>query len=205
MKRHLKAAAGFTLVELIVVIAILGTLAGVAVPAYGGYVNKANMAADKQLVSDIENALVLAYYADPSSFQGGAIVGLSAEEDGEAYDDFAEDAMTAALGDGWEQTAKLKYDGWKSENIDGSRFKGMETDLLGRVDYLTTSLEKPLNAFAGDNFKKFMDNNGIDSQCCKNVDRGIFSLQRKKGCERTGTRQQRKDKRNESCILCHMR
>lgn len=35
--------AGFTLVELMTVIAILGTLAGIGIPAYSGYLNKARI------------------------------------------------------------------------------------------------------------------------------------------------------------------
>lgn len=155
---------GFTLVELIVVIAILGVLSGVAVPAYGGYVAKANKQADMTLVSEIEHALVMAYYADPASYTGGAIVSLSATEEADAYGNpFAVAAMKAAFGDNWAQSAKLKYDGWKSENIDGSRFKNKETDLLDEVDHLTSNLMDPINAFAGDNFRKFMTDNGIDT------------------------------------------
>ena len=37
-----KKNGGFTLVELIVVIAILAILAGIAIPAYSGYITKAN-------------------------------------------------------------------------------------------------------------------------------------------------------------------
>lgn len=48
--------SGFTLVELIVVIAILGILAGIAVPAYSGYIKKANTAKVYSELSIIQTA-----------------------------------------------------------------------------------------------------------------------------------------------------
>ena len=65
MDRH--HAGGFTLVELVVVIAILAILAGVAIPAYSGYVEKANKQADVSLTREVKQALELAYYSQKLS------------------------------------------------------------------------------------------------------------------------------------------
>ncbi len=47
---------GFSLVELIVVIAIMAILVGVAVPVYTSYIGKANIAVDQQAVDNLKHA-----------------------------------------------------------------------------------------------------------------------------------------------------
>ena len=50
---------GFTLIELIVVIAIIGILAAIGTVAYSGYIESANQAADEQLAYDVSYAIQL--------------------------------------------------------------------------------------------------------------------------------------------------
>ena len=55
---------GFSLVELIVVIAIMAILVGVAVPVYTSYIGKANAAKDEQLLGEINSAFMVAAVAE---------------------------------------------------------------------------------------------------------------------------------------------
>ena len=52
-----KKNGGFTLVELIVVIAILAILAGIAIPAYSGYITEANKSSDDAQLVVVEQAI----------------------------------------------------------------------------------------------------------------------------------------------------
>lgn len=74
--------SGFTLVELVVVIAIMGILAGVGSAAHSGYVKKANEAADLQLLGAVNTAFASASY-DAGQYDGRPSGGAaSLTEDG---------------------------------------------------------------------------------------------------------------------------
>ena len=159
---------GFSLVELIVVIAIMAILASVAVIGVSIYVPKAQKAADEQLISDIEYALTMAYYADPSTFTGGIIV-LSNDAAPDCGGNTALEAvMAGCFGEGWktDTSLRLKYDEWVSTDYINSSFKGNETDLLNKVDGLTSSLRDAISEYADDGgrFESFLDEYGVNKE-----------------------------------------
>ena len=135
---------GFTLVELIVVIAILGILGGIAVPAYSGYVEKTNKQADISLAAEVANAMVLHYYSNPANVTGGYVI-LNQEGGAEATgDDTGAAAMEAVFGDGWKTKTGLKYSDWAAENgafsYSKSSFAGNEKRVVTTVNNLTGAL-----------------------------------------------------------------
>lgn len=52
---------GFSLVELIVVIAIMAILAAVAIPTFAGFITKANVASDESFINDVTYAAKIAH------------------------------------------------------------------------------------------------------------------------------------------------
>ena len=80
---------GFSLVELIVVIAIMAILVGVAVPVYTQYISSAEDSVDKQTAGEVEHAIeVLLIDPNATKLAGGTEYQITLSEDG-----------TAAVGD----------------------------------------------------------------------------------------------------------
>lgn len=112
--------AGFTLVELIVVIAIMGILSGVGTAAYSGYVKRTNEGLDETLYRNILYAGEIGKYENPGVTgrvrvtMGGSLCeafgGVGADPDDSGYNegnaDIVESWMKNAFGEDWQRTVK---------------------------------------------------------------------------------------------------
>jgi prepilin-type N-terminal cleavage/methylation domain-containing protein len=62
-RRPLRKSEGFTLLELLIVVVIIGVLAAIAIPAYNGYINKAQRTSAQATLDTIRKTLE-SYYVD---------------------------------------------------------------------------------------------------------------------------------------------
>lgn len=134
---------GFTLIELIVVIAILGILAGVGTVAYTGYVKAANKGIDKQTIGDLIYATQLADYANPGLIKEGgtgAMIVIS-EKGTNAAGGTNTEQLKKALEDsvGSLDAVKLAYMEWAG-SIDGATLNSMKDSLAeSQIGYMDST------------------------------------------------------------------
>jgi type IV pilus assembly protein PilA len=81
MKTPYAKQSGFTLIELMIVVAIIGILAAVAIPAYQDYTKRANVAEGLNLVTLVRTAVAEHYVSEGAWAADNIEAGLAASTD----------------------------------------------------------------------------------------------------------------------------
>lgn len=151
MKKSTKK--GFTLVELVIVIAVIAILAAVLIPTFSGVIERANISADLQtLTASIESKYV-EYVADNHDVPAGVTVKAEATTNAALFDDFsATSTLTKVVvkgAKGYAFTVTMVDGTYKVESLNEQYNRVIVTDTLVAEDTeVATSVTAAVTAAA---------------------------------------------------------
>jgi type IV pilus assembly protein PilA len=118
---------GFTLIELMIVVAIIGILAAIAIPAYQDYTIRSQVTEGLNLAGSVK-AAVAETYADRGAWPENNLEAGIVDDTGAAVEPSGKYVTGIAISNG---TINITYGGQSNENIDG--------DVLSLVPKVSTN------------------------------------------------------------------